>query len=98
MPISAACTETICSSRRSINESRTTISRHTGEHNSACLNADRETKAGSAQPNTKVGTATSLSFVDKTAKKGTTYYYTVKAVNGTVYSANDPTGLKVTRK
>ena len=35
------------------------------------------------------------SFVDKSAKKGTTYTYTVKAYNGNYVSSYDKTGLKV---
>ena len=35
------------------------------------------------------------SFVDKSAKKGTTYTYTVKAYNGSYVSSYDKTGLKV---
>lgn len=35
------------------------------------------------------------SFVDKSAKKGTTYFYTVKAYNGNVVSSYDKVGLEI---
>jgi len=45
----------------------------------------------------RVGTTTSTSFTDKTAKKGTTYYYTVRAVSGKVLSSYRA-GSRLTRK
>jgi hypothetical protein len=36
---------------------------------------------------TTITTASKLSYTDKTAKSGTTYYYTVKAYSGSVYSS-----------
>ncbi|MGN0526560.1 MAG: hypothetical protein ACI4IF_03920, partial [Acutalibacteraceae bacterium] len=47
---------------------------------------------------TKIGTTTSTSYTDKTAKKGTTYYYTVRAVNGSYMSSFNISGLKVKAK
>ena len=38
----------------------------------------------------KTVTAKTLSWTDKTAKKGQTYYYIVKAVNNKTYSAASP--------
>ena len=47
---------------------------------------------------TKIGTTTSGSYTDKTAKKGTTYCYTVRAVNGSYMSSYNSSGLKVKAK
>ncbi len=44
----------------------------------------RKTGSGSYS---KIGTTTSLTYVDKTAKAGTSYTYTVRAYNGSVMSA-----------
>jgi fibronectin type 3 domain-containing protein len=44
----------------------------------------RKTASGSWS---KIATTTSTSYTDKTAKKGTTYYYTVKAVSGSYLSS-----------
>ena len=44
---------------------------------------------------TRLGTTTSTSFTDKTAKSGTTYYYTVKAQNGAGASGYNKTGLAI---
>lgn len=44
---------------------------------------------------TKLGTTTGASFTDKTAKNNTTYLYTVKASNGSVYSAYNTSGAKI---
>ena len=49
----------------------------------------------------KIGTVDSremLLYVDKNVKKGTTYAYTVQAVNGIYKSAYDTTGLSVRAK
>lgn len=42
-----------------------------------------------------LGTTTSTSFTDKTAKSGTTYYYTVKAQNDYGTSGYNKTGLEI---
>ncbi len=48
---------------------------------------------------TKIATVKSgTSYLDKTAKKGTTYCYTVKAFKGSTISAYNTIGLKVTDK
>ncbi len=48
---------------------------------------------------TKIATVKSgASYLDKSAKKGTTYYYTVKAFKGSRTSYYNTTGLKVTDK
>lgn len=44
---------------------------------------------------TKLGTTSGASFTDKTAKNNTTYLYTVKASNGSVYSAYNTSGVKI---
>jgi fibronectin type 3 domain-containing protein len=44
----------------------------------------RKTASGSWS---KIATTTSTSYTDKTAKKGTTYYYTVKAASGSYVSS-----------
>ncbi|MGN0525802.1 MAG: leucine-rich repeat protein [Acutalibacteraceae bacterium] len=46
----------------------------------------------------KIGTTASTAYTDKTAKKGTTYYYTVRAVNGSYMSSYNSSGLKVKAK
>ena len=46
----------------------------------------------------KIGTVSkqsTVSYKDKTAEKGNTYYYTVKAYEGTTISSYDTTGIKV---
>ena len=58
-------------------------------------NVYRKTSTGSW---TKIGTTTSGSYTDKTAKKGTTYCYTVRAVNGSYMSNYNSSGLKVKAK
>ncbi len=45
-----------------------------------------------------VGSTTSTKYVDKTAKKGTTYYYAVRAKSDGYNGAYDSTGYKVTAK
>ncbi len=42
-----------------------------------------------------IGSGPALSFTDATASSGTTYYYTVRAVKGSVLSGYDTTGAKV---
>ena len=49
-------------------------------------------KAGSATSWTKIATITTNSYVDKNVKAGTKYTYTVKAYNGSFYSAYDTKG------
>jgi fibronectin type 3 domain-containing protein len=49
-------------------------------------------KAGSATSWTKIATITTNSYVDKNVKAGTKYTYTVKAYNGSFYSAYDTNG------
>ncbi|MGN0525849.1 MAG: fibronectin type III domain-containing protein [Acutalibacteraceae bacterium] len=46
----------------------------------------------------KIGTTTSGSYTDKTAKKGTTYYYTVRAVNGSYMSSYNSSGVSAKAK
>ena len=41
---------------------------------------------------------TKVSYVDKSAKKGTTYTYTVKAYSGSYTSAYNTKGLKIKDK
>ena len=41
----------------------------------------------------KIATTSKTTFVDKTAKKGVTYKYTVRAVSGSVLSAYNTKGL-----
>ena len=43
---------------------------------------------------TRIATTSSLSYTDKKVKKGKTYIYTVRAVNGDVKSTYNTTGLK----
>ena len=43
----------------------------------------------------RIGTTTKTTFIDKTAKSGTTYYYTVKAQSGDYTSGYDKTGLSI---
>ena len=42
-----------------------------------------------------IGTVSTLSFVDSTAKKGTTYIYTVRAYSGKTMGAYNTTGLSI---
>ncbi|MBS7359465.1 MAG: leucine-rich repeat protein [Oscillospiraceae bacterium] len=58
-------------------------------------NIYRKTSGGNWK---KIGTTASGSYTDKTAKKGTTYYYTVRAVNGSYMSSYNSNGLKVKAK
>ncbi|MGN0527324.1 MAG: hypothetical protein ACI4IF_07800 [Acutalibacteraceae bacterium] len=58
----------------------------------------RKTAGGSWSKVGTVKSGSTVKFVDKTAKKGTKYYYTVKAYNGSYYSAYNNTGLSVTAK
>ena len=46
---------------------------------------------------TKIGETSTKSYVDTTAKKGTTYIYTVRAANGSYLSSYNSTGLKIKR-
>lgn len=43
----------------------------------------------------RIGSTTSIAYTDKTAKSGTTYYYTVKAFNGAGSSSYNKTGIKI---
>ena len=52
----------------------------------------RKTSSGSYS---KIATTTSLSYVDKTAKKNVKYYYAVKAYNGSYVSAYTAKGITV---
>jgi hypothetical protein len=47
----------------------------------------RKTVSGSWNKIKTISSASTTSFVDTTAKKGTTYYYTVKAYNGSSFSS-----------
>jgi DNA-directed RNA polymerase subunit RPC12/RpoP len=47
----------------------------------------RKTASGSWNKIKTISSASTTSFVDTTAKKGTTYYYTVKAYNGSSFSS-----------
>lgn len=46
---------------------------------------------------TKITETSNKSYIDTTAKKGTTYIYTVRAVNGSTLSSYNSTGLKIKR-
>ena len=52
----------------------------------------KTSKSGSWQ---YIGKTTSTSYTDKTAKKGTSYYYTVQAYSGSVKSSYNTDGLSV---
>lgn len=58
----------------------------------------RKTGSGKWEEIAKVTGATKLSYVDKTAKKGKTYYYSVCAYSGSYKSAYNTTGLKIKDK
>lgn len=58
----------------------------------------RKTAGGSWAKIATVKGNSTVKYVDKTAKKGTKYYYTVKAYNGSYYSAYNSKGLSVTAK
>ncbi|MBE6796387.1 MAG: hypothetical protein E7533_07400 [Ruminococcaceae bacterium] len=52
----------------------------------------RKLKGGSWE---NLGKTTKTSYTDKTAKSGKTYYYTVKAYDGSIKSSYDSSGLKI---
>ena len=54
----------------------------------------KTSKSGSWQ---YIGKTTSTSYTDKTAKKGTSYYYTVQAYSGSVKSSYNADGLSIRR-
>ena len=58
----------------------------------------RKTGNGGWQQIATVKGNTKVSYLDKTAKKGTTYTYTVKAYNGNYRSAHNGSGLKIKDK
>ena len=58
-------------------------------------NVYRKTSGGNWK---KIGTSTSGSYIDKTAQKGTIYYYTVRAVNGSYMSSYNSTGVSAKAK
>ena len=58
----------------------------------------RKTGSGSWEEIAKVTGASSDSYVDKTAKKGKTYYYSVRAYSGSYKSAYNTSGLKIKDK
>ncbi len=58
----------------------------------------RKTGSGSWEEIAKVTGASTNSYVDKTAKKGKTYYYSVRAYSGSYRSAYNTTGLKIKDK
>lgn len=58
----------------------------------------RKTGSGSWEQIAKVTGATTVSYVDKTAKKGKTYYYSVRGYSGSYKSAYNTTGLKIKDK
>ena len=55
----------------------------------------RKTTSGSWSRVGTVKSGTTSTFVDKTAKKGVTYIYTVRAYNGSVLSSYYSSGIKV---
>ncbi len=58
----------------------------------------RKTGSGSWEQIAKVSGKTTTSYLDKTAKKGKTYYYSVRAYSGSYKSAYNKTGLKIKDK
>ena len=58
----------------------------------------RKTGSGEWEEIAKVTGASTDSYVDKTAKKGKTYYYSVRAYSGSYKSAYNTTGLKIKDK
>ncbi len=58
----------------------------------------RKTGSGDWEEIAKVTGATSTSYLDKTAKKGKTYYYSVRAYSGSYKSAYNTSGLKIKDK
>ncbi len=58
----------------------------------------RKTGSGDWEQIAKVTGATTTSYLDKTAKKGKTYYYSVRAYSGSYKSAYNSKGLKIKDK
>ncbi len=58
----------------------------------------RKTGSGKWEEIAKVSGKTTVSYVDKTAKKGKTYYYSVRAYSGSYKSAYNTKGLKIKDK
>ena len=58
----------------------------------------RKTGSGAWEEIAKLTGASSLSYVDKSAKKGKTYYYSVRAYSGSYKSAYNTKGLKIKDK
>lgn len=58
----------------------------------------RKTGSGDWEQLAKVTGASTKSYVDKTAKKGKTYYYSVRAYSGSYKSAYNTSGLKIKDK
>ena len=58
----------------------------------------RKTGSGDWEQIAKVTDASTTSYFDKTAKKGKTYYYSVRAYSGSYKSAYNTTGLKIKDK
>ena len=58
----------------------------------------RKTGSGDWEQIAKVTGASTTSYVDKTAKKGKTYYYSVRAYSGSYKSTYNTTGLKIKDK
>ena len=58
----------------------------------------RKTGSGDWEEIAKVTGASTVSYVDKTAKKGKTYYYSVRAYSGSYKSAYNTKGLKIKDK
>ena len=58
----------------------------------------RKTGSGEWEQLEKVTGASTNSYVDKTAKKGKTYYYSVRAYSGSYKSAYNTSGLKIKDK
>ena len=58
----------------------------------------RKTGSGKWEEIAKVTGASTNSYVDKTAKKGKTYYYSVRAYSGSYKSAYNTSGLKIKDK
>lgn len=58
----------------------------------------RKTGSGDWEEIAKVSGKSTVSYVDKTAKKGKTYYYSVRAYSSSYKSAYNKTGLKIKDK
>ena len=58
----------------------------------------RKTGSGKWEEIAKVTGASTNSYVDKTAKKGKTYYYSIRAYSGSYKSAYNTSGLKIKDK